>query len=147
VIAFTRQNFLVCLGLLERWHLFSVRNRLFAALVSSAALISSPSFGETLHGALAKAYSNNASLNAARAGVRVTDESVAIAKSGWRPVIGATGSVSVTDNSGTEVRAGSFGVQIQQSIFDGFQTLNSVRGSEARVRAKLRSSASAILNF
>lgn len=84
---------------------------------------------------MSKAYTNNASLNAARAGVRVTDEGVAIAKSGWRPAIGASGSLTYTKNSGVEIRTGSFGVQIQQSIFDGFQTLNSVRSAESRVRA------------
>ncbi|TWG67517.1 MULTISPECIES: TolC family outer membrane protein [unclassified Aminobacter] len=115
--------------------MFSVRKGLFAALVSGVALASTPSFGETLQGALAKAYSNNASLNSARAGVRVTDEGVAIAKSGWRPTIGASGSLTYTDNEGVEIRSGSFGVQIQQSIFDGFQTLNTVYAAEARVRA------------
>lgn len=113
----------------------SGRKGLFAALLTSVVLVSSPSFGETLHGALAKAYSNNASLNAARAGVRVTDENVAIAKSGWRPALGATAAATFTKNSGNEVRAGSFGVQIQQSIFDGFQTLNNVRSAEASVYA------------
>lgn len=115
--------------------MFSVRKGLFAALLSGVALASTPSFGETLQGALSKAYTNNASLNAARAGVRVTDEGVAIAKSGWRPAIGASGSLTYTKNSGVEIRTGSFGVQIQQSIFDGFQTLNSVRSAESRVRA------------
>jgi outer membrane protein len=113
-----------------------VRKGLFAAFVFSGVLsYAVPSFAETIHGAMAKAYQNNASLNAARAGVRVTDEGVAIAKSGWRPVIGATGSLSYTDNNTSEVRAGSFGVQIQQSLFDGFQTQNNVRAAEARVRA------------
>ncbi|MBI1620424.1 TolC family outer membrane protein [Aquamicrobium zhengzhouense] len=115
--------------------MFSVRKGLFAALLSGVALASTPSFGETLQGAMSKAYTNNASLNAARAGVRVTDEGVAIAKSGWRPAIGASGSLTYTKNSGVEIRTGSFGVQIQQSIFDGFQTLNSVRSAESRVRA------------
>ncbi|MEO3998951.1 TolC family outer membrane protein [Mesorhizobium sp. CAU 1732] len=113
-----------------------VRNRLVAALLMSGAMLASPSaMAESIHGALAKAYSNNSSLNSARAGVRVTDEGVAIAKSGWRPVIGATGSLNYQTQSGVEITTGSFGVQIQQSLFDGFQTLNNVRSAESRVFA------------
>lgn len=113
-----------------------VRKGLFSTLVFCGVLsFATPSLAESIHGALAKAYQNNASLNSARAGVRVTDEGVAIAKSGWRPVIGATGSLTYTQNNSSEVTAGSFGVQIQQSLFDGFQTQNNVRAAEARVRA------------
>ncbi|MCG6114064.1 MAG: TolC family outer membrane protein [Mesorhizobium sp.] len=93
------------------------------------------SAAETLTGALAKAYQNNASLNAARAGVRVTDEGVPLAKSGYRPQIVGSGSANVTNQAGTQISTGQFGVQIQQSIFDGFQTQNNVRAAEARVRA------------
>ena len=117
-----------------------VRKGLFAAAVFSGALaMASPALAETLHGALAKAYQFNASLNAERAGVRVTDESVAIAKSGWRPVVGATGSLSASRQNSVDITTGSFGVQIQQSLFDGFQTENNVRAAEARVRASNQS--------
>lgn len=113
-----------------------VRKKLLAGFVLSGILFSAtPSFSETLSGALSRAYSHNASLNHARAGVRVTDEGVAVAKSGWRPVVGATASLSHSSNAGTHINAGSFGVQIQQSLFDGFQTLNNVRAAEARVLA------------
>src|SRR5690606_34444919 len=121
----------------KRWFVSVVRKGLFAAVALSGVLsFAVPSLAEAIHGAMAKAYQNNSSLNSARAGVRVTDEGVAIAKSGWRPVIGATGSLSYTEsNNSGEVRAGSFGVQIQQSLFDGFQTQNNVRAAESRVRA------------
>lgn len=112
-----------------------VRKGLFIAAASSLLLFSGASFAESIHGAMARAYQNNASLNSARAGVRVTDEGVPLAKSGWRPAVGATGSLSFTRRNSAEISAGSFGVQIQQSIFDGFQTLNNVRAAEARVRA------------
>src|ERR1700723_612939 len=42
---------------------------------------------ETLEGALAQAYQNNPSLNAQRAAVRSTDESVPQALSGYRPTL------------------------------------------------------------
>ncbi|MCO5158194.1 MAG: TolC family outer membrane protein [Aquamicrobium sp.] len=104
--------------------------------MSGVLALSQPSMAETIHGALARAYQNNASVNSARAGVRVTDEGVAIAKSGWRPYIGASGSLNYTSTNNTSrITTGSFGIQIQQSLFDGFQTLNNVRAAEAQVRA------------
>ncbi|MGD9915456.1 MAG: TolC family outer membrane protein [Rhizobiaceae bacterium] len=105
-------------------------------VVSALAVSQTPVFAaETISGAMAKAYSNNSQLNSARAGVRVTDENVPLAKSGWRPVIAAVGSVRHTTSEGTNISTGSFGVEIQQSLFDGFQTRNNVRAAEARVRA------------
>ena len=69
---------------------------LTAALMSATVLASTPSMAETIFGAMAKAYNNNSELNATRAGVRVTDEGVAIAKSGYRPVISATANLTST---------------------------------------------------
>ena len=113
-----------------------IRKGMVAVIAMSGAFaLAQPSMAETIHGALAKAYQNNSSMNSARAGVRITDENVAIAKSGWRPYIGATGNFSYTSNAGNRITAGSFGVAIQQSLFDGFQTLNNVRSAEAQVRA------------
>jgi outer membrane protein len=111
------------------------RFRAGAAFMVAALFLAVPASAETISGALAKAYQNNSSLNSARAGVRVTDEGVAIAKSGWRPQIAGTGSLSFANQSGTQISTGTFGVAIQQSLFDGFQTQNNVRASEARVRA------------
>jgi outer membrane protein len=90
---------------------------------------------ETISGALAKAYKFNSSLNSSRAGVRVTDEGVAIAKSGWRPTIAGTSTINYATQAGTRLTTGGFGVSINQTLFDGFQTLNNVRGSESQVRA------------
>lgn len=114
-----------------------VARKIFAAaLFAATALSSSAVSAETLFGALAKAYQNNSTLNYDRAGVRVTDENVPIAKSGWRPTIGASASIdhsSVKD--GTRLTTGAFGVQIDQILFDGFRTRNNVRAAEAQVRA------------
>jgi outer membrane protein len=112
---------------------------LSAAIASSVVFVSAPVHAETILGALAKAYENNASLNSARAGVRVTNETVPIAKSGWRPTIGAAGALSHERRPGGELQAGQFGVSIQQSLFDGFQTSNNVNAAEARVRASRQS--------
>ena len=117
-----------------------VRKSISAAVLSAAlALSTGGASAETIFGAMAKAYENNSSLNAERAGVRVTNESVAIAKAGRRPTIAARGSIDYTAQSGTRITTGSFGVSIQQSLFDGFQTRNNVRASEARVRASFQS--------
>ena len=90
---------------------------------------------ETLSGALAKAYNNNSSLNSSRAGLRATDEGVAIAKSGYRPIIAGTGSTSYTRQLGNDIKVGSFGIAITQTLFDGFQTQNNVRAAKAQVQA------------
>ena len=77
------------------------RNGLLAALLASTtALASLAAHAETISGALAKAYHLNSEMNSARAGVRVTDENVPIAKSGYRPTIAGSGAVdySVTRN-------------------------------------------------
>lgn len=121
-----------------------VRKTILAAmLVSATALSPLAASAETITGALAKAYQYNSQLNSARAGVRVTDEGVAIAKSGWRPTVTGSGSIDYTNthsNSITRrITTGSFGVQINQTLFDGFQTKNNVAAAESQVRASVES--------
>lgn len=107
----------------------------FAATMLLSFAFVAPVGAETITGAMAKAYRNNSTLNAARAGIRVTNENVPIAKSGMRPTIGAVGTLNHQEQSGTGLTTGSFGVSIRQAIFDGFQTQNNVLAAEARVRA------------
>ena len=109
-------------------------------LCSAFVLLSLLSYPQTAHAgtileALAKAYQFNSQLNSARAGVRVADENVPIAKSGYRPTIAATGTLNYENNSGVDIRTGSFGVQINQTLFDGFQTRNNVLAAKSRVYA------------
>ena len=119
------------------------KNILAAALFAATAISSTAAGAETLFGALSKAYQLNSTLNSSRAGVRVTDENVPIAKSGFRPTIGASGNIDYTSAERTQGSArlttGSFGVQIDQMLFDGFQTRNNVRAAEAQVRASVES--------
>lgn len=92
---------------------------------------------ETIYGALAKAYENNSTLNSARAGVRVANERVPLAKSGYRPRVQSTAGILYSATNQTRgVTSGSFGIEINQSIFDGFQTRNNVQAAEAGVRAQ-----------
>ena len=125
-------------------------------LLASVMLVSAglgPVSAETIQGAMAKAYKFNSQLNSARAGVRSDDENVAIAKSGYRPrVFGqgvtryssagetATGFSSQSNRvtrgrTSRRAEVGTFGIQLDQMLFDGFQTKNNVRSAEANVRA------------
>lgn len=118
----------------------SVTKTILAALLASAFMVTSlPASAETILGALAKAYQNNSELNSARAGVRVTDEGVAIAKSGYRPTIVGAASVDYSNRwtQNTTFRGGTatFGIQLNQTLFDGFQTRNNVAAAEAKVQA------------
>lgn len=119
------------------------RSLVGALLVSVAALSSTAAYAETIFGALGKAYQFNSALNSSRAGVRVTDEDVPIAKSGMRPRVTGVGSIDYTstrqNSATTNITTGSFGVEISQLLFDGFQTRNNVRAAEARVRASQES--------
>src|SRR5664280_1720798 len=65
-----------------------------AAIVAlSAALLATGARAETIGGALAKAYLNNPDINQQRAAVRVQDENVPKANSGYLPNISAEGDV------------------------------------------------------
>ena len=141
---------------------------------------SAPVHAETLKEALTAAYLYNPTLKAAQAQLRSTDNSVSLAKSGYRPTItgtfqygyenqitkvgsltSSTGSVPVcpgavnangtcagggaagaplssftgsSDTSGTS-NPRSAEIALQQNVFNGFQTYNNVKGSEAAVEA------------
>lgn len=135
----------------------------FLAAFVVPVLLAAPAAADTIFDAMAKAYENNPDLNAARAGLRATDEGVTIAKAGWRPQISAFAQNTQTwyDNSGATFPTGVIdpatgfelrtdhikttshqrGLTITQQIFDGFQTLNNVRAAESTVfseRASLR---------
>lgn len=103
---------------------------------------SATSQAETLRRALASAYALNPGLDAERARQRATDEEVSKANAGWRPKIQASGSVSHTESSSRprSLSALSHGfhgyaISLDQQIFSGFQTTNSVQAAEATVQA------------
>lgn len=111
--------------------------------------IFTPALGraETVFDAMSKAYALNSTLNSSRAGVRITDENVAIAKSGLRPTVNGSASVGYLSQSktklstggfispGSRLSTGSFGITLDQTLFDGFQTPNNVHVAEAKVKA------------
>lgn len=106
------------------------------------------SHAETIVGAMSRAYDNNPDLAVARAGLRATDEGVAIAKSGYRPVIAGSLTGTYSDVNHNVVRNVTGTVSITQSLFDGFATKNNVKAAEAGVfagRENLRSTEISIL--
>jgi outer membrane protein len=135
----------------EELSVFVIHKQIATAfLAASVSLLSvNAAISETLQGALAKAYNNNSTLNSARAGVRVRDEDVAIAKSGYRPTIEGTAGASYTSNfGGSRVANTSTGLTIRQTLFDGFRTKNGVKAAESGVfaaREGLRNSEQNIL--
>ncbi|HEY8381721.1 MAG TPA: TolC family outer membrane protein [Microvirga sp.] len=109
---------------------------------------------ETLESALARAYGNNPTLNAQRANVRATDENVPRAKSGNRPRINATADVGASFSESespasfsrnafnpvnpnrsnvTRTTPRGVGLQVDQSLFNGYRTENSIRQAESAV--------------
>ncbi|NCP10585.1 MAG: TolC family outer membrane protein [Sphingomonadales bacterium] len=97
-------------------------------------------YADTLREALIKAYENNPTLTGARAGQRVIDENVPIARSQGLPNVGA--SVSYTEyllqssNSFTSPdRAISVGPTLSVPIYQGGAVKNAVSAAEKRVEA------------
>lgn len=116
-----------------------------AACATVSSVWALPVSAETLKDALASAYRYNPTLDAERARLRATDEEVARAMSGYRPVITGNGSISY-DSQKAKTNLGQVGrsttypktadITLVQPIFNGFQTTNAVRESEALVRAQ-----------
>ena len=121
---------------------------LFGAMTSVFVLAGAAGVSaETLESALARAYGNNPDINAQRASVRATDETVPQAKSGYRPQINGVADVGRTwveaespasrfspnSTSRNTLIPRGFGVEINQSLFDGYRTTNRVRAAESSV--------------
>ena len=88
---------------------------------------------ETLYGAMSQAYKDNPDLLAARAGLRAADENVAIARAGQRPTIFGEASIATIDTNGVDSNTSEIGLNITQSLFDGFRTKNSILAAQTRV--------------
>ncbi len=104
-----------------------------------------PVSADTIEAALVRAYQTNPQLNSQRASVRSIDENVPQALSGYRPRVSVTASAGYqytdvqsrilgnnTELTGTQVPR-SVGATASQTLFNGFQTANRVRGAESQV--------------
>ena len=116
------------------------RARWLAGLAVGALTLSSAAHAETLQDALAKAYENNPTLTAARAGQRANDENVPIQKSGGLPNVG----VGVDYQENLVLPGNSFfspkrfvsvGGQVSVPIYQGGAVRNAVKAAKFRVEA------------
>jgi outer membrane protein len=129
-----------------------------ALLMASAAVVEvRPAAGQTLQEALAMAYANNPTLQAARAQLRAVDENVPQALAGWRPTVQMTGSVGTVDSE-TQIRRGptnstnrdptTLGASVTQPLYRGGRTVSSTARAENQVlaqRARLLSTEQQVL--
>ncbi len=122
-----------------------------SALLATVALVmigGGAGRAETMNGALVKAYLTNPDINQQRAAVRATDESVPEANAGYLPTIKAVGTAGVQHANGNQITLDapetryatgayprSYGIEASQTIFDGYQTINKIRGAESNVLA------------
>jgi outer membrane protein len=99
---------------------------------------------ETLPDALVRAYQGNPQLNAERARLRNTDEGVPQALSGYRPQVTvglSAGLISVRnllpDNTSqsAQLKPWVAGITLNQTLFNGYKTGNTVRQAEAQIRS------------
>ena len=104
-----------------------------------ATAISSNAYAQNIFEALSQAYETNPTLQAQRAYLRAIDENVAIAKSGYRPTVSLNGTYA--DNN-TDVKNSvgnpdgdrySYSAKISQPLFNGLQTINSVKSADSMV--------------
>jgi len=116
---------------------------LVACLLGAGGMFATgPAGAETLHEALAAAYKYNPQIDAERARLRANDENVAIANSGYRPLVSAQGDVTYSwqksdpsiSSDGTNTSKG-YSLNLSQPIFSGFRVINAVNEAEANVRA------------
>jgi outer membrane protein len=126
-----------------------MRKSILSAITAAALLVSANAgfAAETIYGAMAKAYENNSTLNYSRAGLRATNEAIPLAKSGFRPRVSSSASFVRSGSSGSYPNStASFGISINQALFDGFQTRNNVQSAEAQIRAQRANLANTELN-
>jgi outer membrane protein TolC len=97
--------------------------------------------GQTLEQALAAAYQTNPGLQAERAKLRVADELVSQAMSGFRPIIDATAESgrshqSVGPHIAGDLSPSRMGFNVTQPVFSGFRTMSDVQSAKAKVKAQ-----------
>src|SRR5271166_3065094 len=120
--------------------------RLLFATVAMTALGAGVSRAETAGGALVKAYLNNPDINTQRAAVRVADENVPKANAGYLPTIVASGNAGVQHTNSNSIFPGQpelnfavgtlprgYGIQGNETVFNGNKTINSIRQAESQV--------------
>src|SRR3984957_13819195 len=97
---------------------------------------------ETIGGALIKAYFSNPDINQQRAAVRASDENIPKATAGYRPTVTAEADAAVQQldsnipgvgPSSTFSKPRGYGLTVNQTLWNGERTFNSVRQAESGV--------------
>ena len=110
------------------------------AVSALATMMAIPAAAETLQGALAKAYQSNPTLNAARANLMATDETVPIQRAQGLP----NATLGSTYNENLLIPAGQFIVtprtlntqaQLNVPIYNGGSIKNAIRAANGRIAA------------
>ncbi|WP_431190531.1 TolC family outer membrane protein [Bauldia litoralis] len=108
----------------------------------AASVCGAPASAESLDSAMASAYTNNPDLNSARAQLRAIDEGVPRAKSSYRPQISLSGDIGASTSRSKLFPEWSTGstprgvtLAVEQPLFLGFRTKNSVKMAETSVKA------------
>ena len=124
----------------------AARRVALAAALAGGLLSGGPLQAETIGGALIKAYFNNPDINQQRAAVRASDENVPKATAAYRPTITAEGDAAVQQSNGALPAAAGgpfsifskprgYGLTVNQTLWNGNRTDNSVREAESGVMA------------
>jgi outer membrane protein len=111
-----------------------------------------PVLADSIEAALVRSYQGNPQLNSQRAQVRVTDENVPQALSGYRPKVALTANAGFQYSDSTQVAGTnpvtgtalrnvvrgtqpprSVGLTVNQTVYDGQITANKVRAAEGQV--------------
>lgn len=117
-----------------------------AGVIVLAGFASAPVSAQSLQEALAAAYANNPTLQAARARLRATDENVPQALAGWRPTVTLQGRAGYADGTATNTRIGtrldsernllSGSATLVQPLYRGGRTVAQTRRAESQVMAE-----------
>lgn len=135
------------MGSPEQKRVFARVSMAFACVTAMVLVISAPAMAQDMNGALARAYEANPTLNAQRALLRATNESVPQALSGYRPRVSATGDVgrqysdnkTITGLGRTSTESNFFtsprgaGVTVDQTLFNSGKTASTVSLAESRI--------------
>jgi outer membrane protein len=125
---------------------WGARGVALAAAVAGSLLGAGAARAETIGGALIKAYFNNPDINQQRAAVRASDENVPKATAGYRPTVTAEADAGIQQtNAGLPASAGGsqsvfsrprgYGLTVNETLWNGDRTFNSVRQAESGVMA------------
>lgn len=111
--------------------------------MSLGVLISTNAKAETIYDAMSEAYNSNPILQAQRASSGASNEDAALARSGFRPSIGINASyndshVKNTGNPTIDGYSKGYNGVIKQSLFNGFQTYNSVKAADNVAKANIQ---------